>query len=305
MDASDLTVFAAVAREGGFTRAARVLNTVQSNVTQRIRQLETELDVKLFDRHSRGVTLTSAGAQLLPYAERIGKLLVEAKQAAADGPEPRGRIAIGALETATAVRLPSVLAGYAASYPDVDIEYTTGTSTALVDAVLARQIDGAFVAGPIDQPDLTIVPMLQEELVLVTAPWVTDLDSLSRSRRLKVIVFRQGCTYRQRLEALLASHDIVDARRLELGTLDGIIGCVAAGVGVTLLPRAVVAKADAEKRVRLHALPRGEGRVDTVFVHRNDAFVSTALRRFIEMAKAQLALVPRDGRAATPKRRAA
>src|SRR5207253_1787752 len=108
MDAGDLAVFAAVARAGGITKAARTLRTVQSNVTQRVRLLEAELGVPLFHRHSRGVTLTSAGSQLLPYAERIGRLIDEAKRAAGDGPVPHGRITIGALETATAMRLPPV-----------------------------------------------------------------------------------------------------------------------------------------------------------------------------------------------------
>src|ERR1700722_11027563 len=115
MDAGDLQVFAAVARTGGITKAAESLNTVQSNVTQRIQLLEAELGVPLFHRHSRGVTLTTAGTQLLPYAERIARLFGEAKLAAANGPVPRGRLVVGALETIAALRLPPILAAYAAS----------------------------------------------------------------------------------------------------------------------------------------------------------------------------------------------
>ncbi|HEX7969590.1 MAG TPA: LysR family transcriptional regulator [Stellaceae bacterium] len=304
MHAGDLAVFAAVAQAGAITRAAAQLNTVQSNVTQRIRLLEAELGVPLFHRHSRGVTLTPAGSQLLPYAERIGRLMAEARQAAADGPTPRGRIAIGALETATALRLPPVLAAYAAACPEVDIEIGTGTSAALVDAVLERRIEAAFVAGPVDHPDLVTAPLLEEELVMVTAPSVGTLEELAatRSDRLKIIVFRAGCTYRTRLEGLLASRGVVGARRLEFGTLDGIIGCVAAGIGVTLLPRAVVAKAAGEQRVALHALPPAEARVATVLVRRRDAFVSTALSRFIDIARERLAA--REKRAPRLKRSA-
>lgn len=283
MDTRDLTVFAAVARAGGVTRAARTLNTVQSNVTQRLRLLEAELGVPLFHRHSRGVTLTTAGSQLLPYAERIGRLMGEAKQAAADGPVPRGRITIGALETATAVRLPPVLAAYAAACPDVDIQIDTGTSAALLDAVLAHRIEAAFVAGPVSHPEILAAPLLEEELVLVTAPWVTRLDA-----QVKILVFRTGCSYRTRLESLLAARGVVSVRRLEFGTLDGIIGCVAAGVGVTLLPRAVVARAHAEGRVAVHALAPDEARVETLLVRRHDIFVSTALSRFIELAREHL-----------------
>lgn len=277
---------------------------MQSNVTQRIRLLEADLGVPLFHRHSRGVTLTSASSRLLPYAERIGHLMGEAKQAAADGPVPRGRIAIGALETATALRLPPVLAAYAASCPEVDIEIDTGTSAALIDAVLAHRLEAAFVAGPVSHPELLALPLVEEELVVVTAPWVAGLDGLSTpalSGKVKLLVFRSGCTYRTRLETLLAASGVVGVRRLEFGTLDGIIGCVAAGVGVTLLPRVVVAKAAAEGRVALHALPRDEARVDTVLVRRRDAFVSTALSRFIEVAREHLSRTRATTRGSAPR----
>lgn len=292
MDAGDLAVFAAAAQAGGITRAAATLHTVQSNVTQRIRRLEAELGVPLFHRHSRGVTLTGAGAQLLPYAERIGRLLQEAKQAAADGPTPRGRIVIGALESATAVRLPPVLAAYGAACSEVDIEIDTGTTAALVEAVLARRLEAAFVAGAVTHPELLATPMVVEELVVVTAPWITGLDGLTGPLGmdpLKLIVFRPGCSYRTRLEALLAERGITHARRLEFGTLDGIIGCVGAGIGVTLLPRVVVARAASEGRVALHALPPDAARIETVLIRRQDIFVSTALARFIEIARNHLA----------------
>ena len=282
MDAGDLAFFRAVAREGGITKAAQHLNTVQSNVTQRIRLLEAELGVPLFHRHTRGVSLTSAGAKLLPYAERIGRLIGEAKQAAADGPVPRGRIVIGSLETTAALRLPPILAAYASAYPEVDIEIDTGTSAALIESVLTHRVEAAFVVGPVNHPELVAVPMVVEELVLVTAP--EHIKTQQAFSKFKIVVFRAGCTYRVHLEALLAAQGIVGLRRLEFGTLEGIIGCVGAGIGVTLLPRAFVAAAAAEGRVALHALPPEEARAETMLVRRKDAFASSALLRFIETA---------------------
>ena len=75
MDAGDLKIFEAVARLGGMNRAAAELNTVQSNVTARIKALEADIGCALFARHSRGVSLTPAGQRLLPYADRAGRLL--------------------------------------------------------------------------------------------------------------------------------------------------------------------------------------------------------------------------------------
>nr|QDP21376.1 LysR family transcriptional regulator [Bradyrhizobium cosmicum] len=76
-----LGFFLAVANTGGIGRAADDLHTAQSNVTQRIRGIELELGVQLFHRSKRGVTLTSMGSRLLPYAERIRDLLQEAQRA--------------------------------------------------------------------------------------------------------------------------------------------------------------------------------------------------------------------------------
>src|SRR3954463_111452 len=93
VESSDLRIFEAVARAGGITRAAAELNTVQSNVTARIRLLERELGTRLFYRHSRGVTLTPTGRELLPYASRIGVLLAEARRAI-DNAMPQGALQI-------------------------------------------------------------------------------------------------------------------------------------------------------------------------------------------------------------------
>lgn len=287
MDAGDLEIFTAVAESGGISKAALILNTVQSNVTQRIRLLEDELGVPLFHRHSRGVTLTGAGTRLVPYAERIGHLICEAKEALRDGPNPGGKIRIGALETATAVRLPPLLSMFAKSFPGVDIDIQTGTSAELTQKLLSYKLDAAFVAGPVDHPEVSAIPLLKEELVLATAPGMKSFQELidtTGSAPIKVVVFRSGCSYRTRFESLLAARGLINVRSMEFGTLDGIIGCVSAGIGITFLPRVVLTPYEAAGRIALHKLPGNQAEVPTVLIHRSDAFMTTALRSFIATA---------------------
>jgi DNA-binding transcriptional LysR family regulator len=93
-------------------------------------------------------------------------------------------------------------------------------------------------------------------------------------------VFRTGCSYRRRLEAFLADRGLVHVRRMEFGTLDGILGCVAAGLGVTLIPRVVAEPAFRAGRVSVHALPDGAGRAETLLVRRADSQPSVAFARF-------------------------
>jgi DNA-binding transcriptional LysR family regulator len=284
MDAADLKVFEAVARLGGMNRATSELHTVQSNVTARIRQLEDELGTALFHRHSRGVTPTAAGRRLLPYAARVRLLLAEARRAVADDGTPKGPLGLGSLETTAGLRLPPILASFAAACPAVDITLKTGTTCELVAEVLEQGLEAAFVCGPVEHPELDEQPVFREELVLVTARSVPSLDALVAKGDLKIIVFRAGCSYRQRLDNILAARGVVGVRRLDFGSLEGILGCVAAGVGVTLLPKGVIGPAWREGRVAVHELPLTDSRVDTVMVRRRDAFMSSALAAFLQCA---------------------
>jgi DNA-binding transcriptional LysR family regulator len=284
MELIDLVTFSAVARCGGITRAADALNTVQSNVTQRIKALEAEIGTALFERHSRGMTLTGAGRRLLPYAQRMIALSREAMLAARDDGEPKGPLAIGSMETTAAVRLPTLLAEFHRRFPHVRLSLRTATTADLVTAVLDGTLDGAFVAGPIEHADLDTITAFREELVLVTARRWASLASLRAGTAESgptALMFRAGCTYRQRLEQVLSEFGWPSAARFELGTLDGMIGCVAADMGVTLLPRAVVERSDLRENIRFHALDGAWSRVDTLFISRRSTHRYSPLSGFV------------------------
>jgi DNA-binding transcriptional LysR family regulator len=287
MDTGDLRVFEAVARLGGMNRAAAALNTVQSNVTARIKALETDIGCVLFERHSRGVKLTAAGERLLPYADRAARLMAEAREAARDDGAPRGLLTIGSLETTAALRLTPLLARFAADYPDIDLVLRTGTTRELVAEALEGRVDGAFVCGPVAHPELREEVMFREELTLLTATSVSSLDE-AWSGEVRIVVLRAGCSYRQRLEALLARRGVAVKRVLEFGTLEAIFGCVAAGLGITLLPRALIGPVWAAGQVNLHALAAEDARVETVFIRRREGFASSALKAFLAAAAQRL-----------------
>ena len=291
MDAADLRVFQCVARCGSMNKAALELNTVQSNVTARIKTLEDEVGFELFERTNRGVTLTAAGRRLLPFASRAARVLDDARRAVADQGSPTGPLVIGSLETTAALRLSPLLAEFAAAYPAVDLSLRTGTSCELIDQVLDHTLEGAYVCGPVNHPDLLVEPFVREELVILTAPSVADFDALAATPELKIIVLKIGCSYRLQLEALLARRGIVGVRCLEFGTLEAIFSCVSAGLGVTLLPKALLGSVWDHKRVAMHTLPNTEKWVDTVFIRHREAYASSALRAFLDLAKPDTARV--------------
>ncbi|MBS1693395.1 MAG: LysR family transcriptional regulator [Actinobacteria bacterium] len=282
MEIADLNFFLAVARAGGISRASKELLTVQSNISTRIRSLEDELGVELFRRHARGVTLTNAGEMLVPYAERVTQLVREMTQVVGDERDPRGRLAIGSMETTAGLRLPRILAAFSAECPRVDLTLTTDTTDALTAQVADHRLDGAFVCGPVRHPDLVSEPMFVEQLVLISGVRIPDLDWAAVAERpRKLLVLRAGCAYRARLQRLFDDRGLPDPEVVEFGTLEGILGCVAAGMGMTLLPLEVVKGSPAAAGLRVHHLSPAESRVETVFVRRADAVMTPALSRFL------------------------
>jgi len=284
MDADDLRIVDAVARVGSMNRAAAELNMVQSNVTARIRLLEEELGVQLFVRHSRGVEPSEAARRLLSYGEQIRTLFQQAISAVKEDGTPKGKLRIGMLETTAGLRLPTLVAQYAQEYPKVELAIVTGTTTSLIHQVAERELDGAFVAGPVHHQELSEEPLFHEELVLVSPLSILDFDDLAKVENLKVIVFRLGCSYRQRLGSILDGLGIRHVV-MEFASLDAIITCVSAGVGITLLPKALVDKLWTDQSVTVHQLPVDQAQVETVFVRRQDRYPTSALNAFLKMSR--------------------
>jgi DNA-binding transcriptional LysR family regulator len=284
MDIHDLTVFAAAARHGSVTKAAQSLSTVQSNVTTRIRMLERELEVQLFHRNHRGITLTEKGQVLLPYAQQMLSLLENARAAVSNGGDVCGALRLGALQSTASARLPDLLKVFATRHADVDISVQTGTSAELVTGVLESRLDGAFVSGVEDHPDLDVITSYVEELVMITAASYRNVRTyLDDSRLAKVLVFKVGCHYRQRLERFLTDSGAGMISQMEFGTIDGIIGCVAAGLGASMLPRSVIERSARRKEVAVHPLPRTYRFVETQFVTHRAQVRPLAVARLIEV----------------------
>lgn len=274
LELNDLRIFVTVADTGSISRAAEQLNYVQSNVSARIKLMEERLGVLLFNRLSRGVTLSISGKMLHDYAVRILALTREAELMLMEKETPSGRFVIGAMETTAAVRLPGILAEYHRTFPDVDLHIVTGTTEDLVNSVLKYTVDAAFVAGEVDHPDLLAIPVFQEELVLATGKDASIENNCKRT----VIVFRQGCSYRAKFEGWLRDSGYIPYQVMEFGTIDGILGCVRAGMGMTVLPRTIF-KDDSD--LTFHPLPASVARVETMLVVRKDVVQTKAITFFI------------------------
>lgn len=285
MDIKDFRYFLAVYEQRGFARAAQVLHTVQSNVTSRIRKLEEKLGARLFDRGADGASPTIEGNVLYGYAIRIVRL-GETARAALTKVQQRGALRLGAMETTAAVRLPALLSPFHAACPAVDLSLITGPTSMLTQLVLAGELDGAFVAGPVPGDLFGQSPIFVERLCLVSSAAHPVAPTAEEMNGVTMIVFRTGCSYRQAFEIFLESSGTVAGRVMEFGSLDGILGCVASGMGVAVLPESVLASHRLSPMLARRPLPDGISVVGTYFVYLRSGVTHPFLETFLSHVRA-------------------
>lgn len=285
MDIDDLRILSAVAKNGSMNRAALELHTVQSNVTARVRQLEDELGVSLFVRHSRGVRLNDAGERLYSYSGQINALFHEAMASVKENGVPKGILRIGSLEHTAALRLPPMLEQYTVRYPTVALTITTGNSSDLVRQVLDQTLDGAFVLGPVNVSGLREEPIFCEHLALFTGLSIRNMEELQHADNLKALVLAQGCSYRKLLTDVLERHRIKH-QVIALASFDAIRSLVQSNAGVALLPKEILAGPWKDARVAIHELPEASAQVETVFISRTARSRSSAFEAFLSLSRA-------------------
>jgi DNA-binding transcriptional LysR family regulator len=275
MEIQSLRTFLAVVDEGGILSASRKLNTVQSNVTARIKRLEAEVGASLFYRQGRRLRLAPTGQVLLEYTRKILQLETQAGLAVRQVGEQTGELRIGAMETFTALYLPQALKQLRESYPALKLRIETDTSAKLIDRVLNHQVDCALAAGPVEHADLNTLELIEEELLLVSARQSTP-DSQP------LILFREGCAYRARALAWRRESGHQVSEIMEFGTLEGILGCVAVGLGCTLMPRWVVERSRYRNELKVEQIAPHLSLVPTVMVWHRNTLPLKALERLRE-----------------------
>lgn len=238
-----LEVFRTVARCGSITDAARRLGFTQSAVSRQIAALEAELGAPLFDRLPRGVALTEQGRTLLPHADAVLDRLTAARR---DLDElyglARGRLRVGAFPTAVAALVPRALASFRSAHPDVTLSLVEGRTPALLERLTAGDADVAVVSsapsGPIDAERFDLHHLLDERLLVA----VSRDHRLARRRSVGLAELAEdpfiagSATAEETL--LRASLPTGFEPRIDIVAAEwtGKLGCVAAGLGVTLIP---------------------------------------------------------------------
>lgn len=282
MQIKSLRLFMDVAETGSFVAAAQRQHTVQSNVTAHIKKLEEELGAQLFHRKG-GARLTTAGRDVVSYAKQILKSHDDVLGLFKGDESKPSRLRIGAMETTTALRLPPILSAFHARYAQIDITVETGPTAQLLTQLIEGDVDGIFIAGRPEHNRFQFVKAFSEELVLVGPNTLHKFPTTEQFLEKAFLAFRQGCSYRQRIEQLLSSCGINATRIFEFGSIDGILGCVASGMGYTIMPLSTVVAHRHRFEIGYLKLPPSIANIDTYFVTAKQPTWTPSLTRFVEI----------------------
>jgi DNA-binding transcriptional LysR family regulator len=304
MDLRQLEMFRSVAEQGTFTRAAARLHVSQSAVSRQVKLLEEELGQVLLHRGAHAVALTEAGELLLKTANRVQRELQDAAWQLAERQRlGGGSLHLGGGMTVCMYVLPRLLKKFRSLYRGVDLQVTSGTSEAILRLIRQHEVDLGLLTLPIVASDLVVVPVLKEEMVVVTARRhplarraAVEAASLGR---FPLILYESGSNTRKVLDRFFQEEGVPARVAMETENVEIIKAMVASGLGITIVPFAAVAR---DARQGRFACTRVKGRRlyrETGWVYpRSDRVpraVTELLRLFDEM-KGQFAGLPRHER---------
>lgn len=247
MDTRQLEYFVAVAEELSFTRASSRLFAAQSTVSAGIRSLEAHLGAALFDRSKKEVSLTAAGAALLPEARAAIESIDRVRSSVArSSAEIRGRLRIGTFISLDSINLPSVLAQFHERHPLVDLQLIASPagSTGLADEVRQGRADVALMGLPAhDLAGFQTLELARSPFVAIlpTGHPLADRDTVSLADLAaeRWIDSPVGYASRTLLDRLLAANNLERAVFAEVADAAEMPKLVAAGLGIAAIPELI------------------------------------------------------------------
>jgi DNA-binding transcriptional LysR family regulator len=293
MEVRQLQIFRALAEELNFTRTAEKVHTVQSNVTAQIKALEEELGSPLFDRLGRRVTLTDAGRNFLPFAEQALAAMEQGQRAVQTGAEPSGPLKVGIPESILTYRLPQVLRIFHRRFPHVELIFRPQWDDVLPVMLETGKLDMAVCmieASP--NAAIKSIRLRGERIFLLAHP----SHSLAGQRTVKpadlagqsLLLTEGGCGYRLKLDRVMAMQNIRPGHITEFSSVEAIKQCVAAGMGLGLLPAIVVARELRQHQLKALHWAGPSLDIATHILWHKDKWVSPAMAAFMELVREKL-----------------
>ena len=247
MDLRQLQILQTIAETGSFTACGRKLHVSQSAISRQVLLLEEELGEPLFLRVGRQVRMTPAGEALLQLGQRVFQDVRETVGAITDRTrELRGTLRLSGGMTVCLYVFPPLLKHLRRVHPHLEMRLTVAIADRSVEEIRAGRIDAGLLTLPVDESDLVTVPVLREELLLVTTP----THRLARRKKVTpqdlaeepFVLFEAGSATRRVIDHFFASQDIEPNVVMDTENVEIIKAMVKTGLGIGIVPYQAIAR---------------------------------------------------------------
>jgi DNA-binding transcriptional LysR family regulator len=242
IDFKTLETFIWVVNLRSFRRAAEKLNTTQPAVSMRIAQLEDLLGTRLLERDRRLVAPTHKGQELLVHAERLIRLRGEMIEAVGDRSTMRGIVRLGVSESIVHTWLPRLIERVNAAYPNLELEIEVDISPNLRDRLVAKDLNLAFLLGPISNPNVHSLPLCSFPVAFMAGDKITfprKSISLEDIAKWPIITFSRNTQPHMNLRELFARNGL-RATIHASASLATVVRMALDGIGIAVIPPAIV-----------------------------------------------------------------
>lgn len=284
-----LECFLTVARVGNVSRAAEEMFLTQPTLTARLKALEEDLGDELFVRTSRGMRLTEAGKELLPYAERCVATIEEGRRRLRElRGGSGGRLAVGASPGVGTYALPGMLEQFVISYPAISVSVKTGHSEYILDMVLEEEVHLGLTRA-MHHPDIESLHLYEDELVLVvdsqhrfTQRGSAELADIGEEN---LILFDNESSYTDQTRAVFREAGIGELRTMEVDSIEAAKRMVEHRLGISFLPRTAVVRSVAAGNLSLISVENVPTMSRSIVaLKRRDVPASGPVEAFLELA---------------------
>ncbi|MBM3589313.1 MAG: LysR family transcriptional regulator [Alphaproteobacteria bacterium] len=286
MNLKQLEAFLAISRHGGFIEAAERLNLTQSTISARIKELEQDLGVLLFDRSRRQIQLTPKGRELLDYAQQAVALQREIKQQIGSAESISGVFRIGVAELIAVTWLPQFVANVREQYPAVTLQFEVTMNPTMLEGLRSGSLDLALMIHTGSASDL-----MAQSLGSVPFAWMAGVGfklprgilAIDDLKRLPIIYQSADSFMNHFMSSMLHTEGANRRSGTSCNSLAARVSLISAGLGVSLMPLNTLKTAPGKGRLRM--VPTNPPQVNISYeAVCAKTHSSAALRRLMELA---------------------
>lgn len=298
-----LRVFVAVAQQGSFSRAGQLIGLSQSAVSHSIKELETEMGIRLLDRTTREVLLTEAGEQL---ASRLERLLEELNNTLLDvrsyGQQRSGTVRVAASQTVSAHLMPQCLAAGQQHYPEIKVMLRDRPQQWVLQSVRNAEVDFGIVIGPLQDDDLQCEAILEEPFLLLCRrddPLAREASvSWQMLNRRTLVLQDYSSGSRVLIDEALRVQQVQTEIAQEIGHPVTLYPMVEAGIGISILPALALPLPEGRPLLVRRLLP--EINRSIVLIRRKNRSLTPAAEAIWQLVRQQAELLTHQRRLTSP-----